>query len=495
MDAFRFIPLIFLLFLLGAGMRFSGLLKWIFEGQSKWALASLAAHLMAGFGLYGLYVKILPDPANGDVLKYLNDAGFLSAHLPNAGWWKVLCGIGTLSQGQNHVLESISHWELSGSAAFLNEGRTLIRLHMVLWPVTKGFWVVHVCFFAVVSWLGSAWMAKAGERLLPKGSAAWMPWAIGATPSWLFWSSGMLKEALVAFGLGILTLTLTSDWKMVKKAIFLLAASVILVLSKVYLIPIALFASVGAFLVRVLNWRPIPAAALAFGFWMCFLLFPASVALDVKQHQFVNLARGGIFIERTHNGLIDTLRLESHQNQRLVIRNGLVLPKDSGIYATSWVHLKEFGPPFSITPKPHESWRLLSALKPAGSRFSVVEWKSGEAFHNLKSMGGWMLNALTRPWPGQCRGFLDWVNFAETWILLFALVWSLVFFKPSANSGAAVTAVCLVWCCGLAVLVGITTPVVGALVRYRAVAHPAIMLLFLRAWSAHQIKKKTVMAP
>lgn len=495
MEAFQFVPLPLLVLLLGATLLFSRVWEWILNRNWKWALASLSTHVLAGLGLYWLYARVLSDPGNGDVVKYLSDAGYLSRHLPIAGWWKVVSGIGSLTVEESSVLAQINHWELSGSFVFLNEGRTLIRLHMMLWPFTGGFWLIHVCFFALVSWMGAAFLAMASENLLPKGSPAWMPWAIGASPSWLFWSSGMLKEALVSFGMGLFLLALVSDWRKGKKAVFLCMALIILVFSKVYLIPVIGISLMGACLVHVFHWRPLPAAALAIGFWICLLLIPASGFLTEKQHQFVNLANGGIFIERNCNGAVDTIRLDARMKERLIMENGRVHPISSGLYATLWVRLKEKGPPFILNKKAIETWRLLSDLKPAGSRFAIAEWKSDDSFHNLKSMGGWMLNAIARPFPVQCRGPLDWVNLLESWILLAGMLWGMVFYKPSGFNDSAVTVVCLAWCLGLALLVGIATPVVGALVRYRAVMHPAMMLIVLRAWISLQTSKNTVKAP
>jgi hypothetical protein len=166
-----------------------------------------------------------------------------------------------------------------------------------------------------------------------------------------------------------------------------------------------------------------------------------------------------------------------------------------GILAISWVGFKAAGSTFVLVQKKNESWRLLSALKPAGSRFSIPEWKFGDSFHNLKNMPEWLLNSFTRPWPNQCRGVLDWANLVESWLLLLALVWSLVYFKPTSHLDSASTVMCLVWCLALALLVGIATPVVGALVRYRAAMHPAIILLFLRAWRDYQTSNQMVKAP
>lgn len=495
MDAIYFFPFLTLLLLIGVCIRITGLITWIQKSNRMWAFACLAAHLFSGLGLYWLYARILPDPGKGDVLKYLLDAGFLNEHLPSSGWWKVLSGIGSLSEGEQRVLEQIDHWELSGASAYLNEGRTLIRLHMILLPFTRGFWGFHVCFFAFVSWLGAAWLAKAGERLLPKGSPAWMPWVIGASPSWMFWSSGMLKESLVAFGLGLLTLGLTSDGRARKKAAFLMGAFIIFFLSKLYLLPLSLVASGAGFLMVFFRWRAFWAMTAAFGVWICFLLFPASSSLEVKQRQFLNLASGGFFIERTHDGLMDTLRIDASMEDRLLLKNGQVSPRLPGIMAISWVRLKATGAPFLLLQKKNESWRLLSALKPAGSRFSIPEWKSGDTFHNLKSMPEWLLNSFTRPWPNQCRGVLDWVNLMESWLLLLVWVWSLVYFKPTTHLDSAATVMCLVWCLALGLLVGIATPVVGALVRYRAPMHPAIILLFLRAWRVYQTPNEMVNAP
>ena len=113
-----------------------------------------------------------------------------------------------------------------------------------------------------------------------------------------------------------------------------------------------------------------------------------------------------------------------------------------------------------------------------GSYFPVtpINDSFGQLIKNIPEA---LFNASFRPTPFDNGGNLKWFNFLETILLFGFIIFVLLRMKIYRTMDQHVVFWCLlIFAVTLLVLIGWTTPVMGALVRYRV---PAYLVLFLLA--------------
>ncbi|WP_188557650.1 hypothetical protein [Hymenobacter glacieicola] len=102
-----------------------------------------------------------------------------------------------------------------------------------------------------------------------------------------------------------------------------------------------------------------------------------------------------------------------------------------------------------------------------------------------------LVNTLVRPWPWEGRSILYTIAGAENLVLLLALVLALgaVARRQPGYLPFAVAAALLLYCCLVAVLLGLTTPNLGTLNRYRVTFLPFLLVLGLQnAWATRVLR-------
>jgi NADH:ubiquinone oxidoreductase subunit 3 (subunit A) len=87
-----------------------------------------------------------------------------------------------------------------------------------------------------------------------------------------------------------------------------------------------------------------------------------------------------------------------------------------------------------------------------------------------------LFNVLTKPWPSEVNNILFVPAFIENITVIVLLVVALLYCKAIGANDWDFVAFCLSFCIILFVVIGLTTPITGAIVRYKI---PAIPFLFM----------------
>jgi uncharacterized membrane protein len=90
-----------------------------------------------------------------------------------------------------------------------------------------------------------------------------------------------------------------------------------------------------------------------------------------------------------------------------------------------------------------------------------------------------IVNSLTRPWPNEIKNFLFVPAVLENILLLFAIIFALIQKKKSTISSFNFIIFCFLFTFLLYAIIGISTPILGALVRYKIPAMPFLTIAVL----------------
>lgn len=158
---------------------------------------------IAGFLLWAVYSYYYPLEGTSDAFNYYNEAEILHEALYEdpLAYSDLLLGTDLDPEGKQRYLDRIYHWVKPYNYGVMNDNRTIIRANMLCRLVSFGYYHVHTAIFCFMSFLGLTALYRSFVRFLPE-----LRWACFAAafllPSVLFWGSGVLKEGILLFALG-----------------------------------------------------------------------------------------------------------------------------------------------------------------------------------------------------------------------------------------------------------------------------------------------------
>lgn len=405
-------------FPLGLGALVFGGLMYIMpglKGASKNAfVVSWVIKVIAGLALLYTYTQVYPKRAEADAFKYFDDGIILreiAAEDP-AVFTRIM--LGTWSDSDLHYLNRLNYWFRSYDHGIANDNRVVIRVNALLNLVTRGSYGLNLLVFLVLAWLGSYWLFQLFLGLSSTKITSYI--AAFLVPSTVFWSSGILKEALLFFALGGFLYSLFRLYQRFRWGAFTLGivCFLLLLFLKIYilmaLLPIVLLTWLW---VQTTSWKQFAGSFLACiaAFITCHVLFfpdwsPLST-LQGKQFDFIQMAHA--------------------------VNAGSIVP-----------------------------------IIPMDGRMSTVL--------ALIPLGIW--NVLVYPDFSMLKNGQSLVAFTENVLILLILLgavlrlrgisWTLDWRFPSLLFSLAVLS-----------LVGMTAPVVGAMVRYKAPVLPFLLMSLL----------------
>lgn len=398
---------------------------------SKWLLLLFATKLVAAFALVGVYQIVYDDESTGDINKY-HKAGLVlySAMEENpADYFKMVTGICADEPQLEYYYDKSDHWYKAWNYGLLNDNRTVIRYNALLDLFTQGNLWLNLIISAFVAFCGSYFLALA--MLGFSGGRRWTAVvAAFLVPSVVFWSSGMMKECLVLFSVGLLTFSWTALWRKfgVIKLLVVLISAWILFLAKFYV----LMAMLPGLVVFVLPKK----------FGTKKLLVSSAIIFSALIMLF--FFSGSIF----GYDLADTIVKKQHDFIKMV--------NYEADYSGSNIEIKELEPTFIS---------FISALVPA------------------------YINALFRPFVTEAGTLIKLVCCVENLVFLILFIYMCIRFKPMDNNQLRFILFTLSFTLLLYGLIGMTTPNLGALVRYKIPAMPFILFSILTATDFNRLKK------
>lgn len=442
--------------------------------------------ILAGCALYWIYSRHYTDRGNSDIYRYFDDATIMFSALKESpsDFFRMLTGINADDPSLMQYYERMNNWNLGKAYNFYNDNRSITRFNALVMLFSFGNYHVHTVVMCFLSLCGATALYRAFHAFT--GPNGWIFSGIFFIPSVLFWGSGVLKEGLVIFFLGLLL------WNIVRLMTRPLHGGAIagmvigllgLFAVKVYVL-ICLIAPLLAFIWAGRHgrgvWWKYPVVILV-------LLVPGSLMLQryagsspiaiiaEKQNDFWLLARGGDYIIDLEAK--DTLYVPLKGKENILFyrhANGdLYVPEP--VEAHHWKQKREAG---KVMLQPDQRFQQLLHLTYTGSRLEN-ERLNPTASSIVEASPIALVNVLLRPFPWEYSGFFSLFAILENLLLLSFLVYVVSRKRPLAETQPGVNNLfflALTFTLGLALLIGWITPVMGAIVRYKV---PLLPFLFI----------------
>jgi len=383
--------------------------------------------VIAGILLFLIYTFYYTDRQTADVFKYYDDGEILgnAATKHPIDFIKIMLGVED-QYLKDQYLNKMDYWFRPYDHGLRNDNRIVIRINAVLHILSFGNYFLHALIFIFLSFLGLFFTAKLFYDISESKIKAYV--AAFLIPSVFFWSSGVLKEALLIFALGIFC------WAVYKLAkafswstlCLLLVGFGLLSSLKIYvlfaLLPALLFWFI--WMKFQLFWKAlltflVTGVVLYFGVTLLHPNFDFISLLVGKQHDFINLAKT--------------------------------------YHAGSAINMDYLG---------NNSWSILKAIPLA------------------------LFHVFTLPWFSHVKSPLYLFSIFENLIFFSLIPLSIFYFEKPNKSSMKFIVFSLIFMLTLFTIIGLTTPVIGALVRYKMPALPFLFFVLLSFIKLKSISEK-----
>ena len=397
----------------------------------KWLLVLFATKLVAAFAIVGVYQVVYEDQRTSDLFKYHYSGKVLYSAMKEspADYFKMVSGICADEPQLEYYYDKADYWYKAWNYGLLNDNRTVIRYNALLDLFTQGNLWLNLIISAFVAFCGSYLLALAmlefcnGRRWIAVVSAFLIP-------SVVFWSSGMMKECLVMFSLGLLIFSWVSLCRKfgIVKLLVVLFSAWLLCLSKFYVL-LAMLPGLVLFAIpeKIGAKKLLISSVVVFAVMVALFFFSGSIfgydlvdTIVKKQHDFINM-----------------VNYEAN-------------------CAGSNIEIKELEPTFVS---------FASCLLPA------------------------YVNVLFRPFVTEADSLMKLVCCAENIAFLLLFLYMCIRFKQIDNNQFRFVLFALYFMLLLYALIGMTTPNIGAIVRYKIPVMPFLLFSMLTATDFNRLKK------
>jgi hypothetical protein len=163
--------------------------------------------LAFGLLLLAVYSYYYTERKTADIFKYFDDSEIiyqtLYTHPITA--LRVITGIGydDVDPGIKQSLAATQHFGKIGHGLLDANHRLIIRAHLIFRFFSFGSYYIHTLFFSLLSFIGCIGLYRGLAGFFEDNLGRVMVIPVFLVPSILFWSSGMLKETLLMFFFGL----------------------------------------------------------------------------------------------------------------------------------------------------------------------------------------------------------------------------------------------------------------------------------------------------
>ena len=397
----------------------------------RWVAGLFVLKVAAGTVLWAVYTYIYPDRLTADVFKYFDDSAVMYNALFDRpmDYLKMVAGLGNdTPYFTEHYYGVMNNWIRQFENNIYNDSHTMIRFNAVLRLFSFGEYHVHTVFACFLSTIGLVALFRTFAPIL-RGLERGLAAGIFLWPSMLFWSSGVLKESLLVFGLGL----------------FVIGA-------------------VGLPMERH-RWRAILATLIGLSimlvvkFYVLFCLLPGLAALLWHRRSggsalFKSVAVHGVAVVA-------------------ILFSGVIVPGYSVLEL--------------LTLKQHDFIGMATAVH-SGSFVQLTPLEPN-LWSFLRGMPHALYMTFLSPFTAFSNGALGMFAALENLPLVLLPIIALRYRRKWSGMDRASMLFALSFILFLAVLIGLTVPVIGALVRYRIPLLPFLSLATLLIIDARRLPR------
>lgn len=391
-----------------------------------WFISLFGIKIIASIILTAIYTHYYTDRDMADIYKYFDDSLFMFEAIKTnlADYFKMLFAIDNDSAYfTSNYYKQMSHWVRPYSNDFFSDTHVIIRFNAFVRLFSFGNFQVHNVFINFVSLLGLTAIYKAFKPFLLNKEKL-LFYCLTLIPSLLFWGSGLLKESIIFFALGFSMLHFFKITSRFKlhSLLVILVCLLIIVYTKFYLL-IALSIPLFGYVIS--------------------LLFGKRKILGYLISAIVLIGIGFLLPLVNQNwDIISQIASKQQTFSRFILH----VPTNSGF--------------------------IIPTLTDASSIFS-----------NIPNA---LLNTLIRPYPWECKTPFVWLSLLENIMVITSIIIAVIFRTKKWFLNNTIFYFTILFASSLFILIGLTTPVFGAIVRYKI---PAVLFLLIGLLTVLDIDK------
>ncbi len=386
--------------------------------------------ILAGTAMYFIYSFYYDDRSMADIFKYFDDSKIMYDALFDKpmDYFKMLFSINNDNTyfAEKYYME-MNNWFRVYESNIYNDSHTIIRFNALIRLFSFGIYHVHTVFMCFLALTGLLALYKFFIHEIRENHLI-LFMGIMFIPSVLFWGSGVLKEGILLFALGMWLYYIS---KLIR----------------------------GKRSILILFWVLFPILLLFFTkFYILISILPLIIA-----YTWVKLSKTRfVFLKYSIVSLVYFLiGLNIHH----------VFP------SYNFVHI--------LVLKQRDFLNLAQSVD-SGSliQMQVLQYNLGSILSNAPLA---FLRTLFRPWFFEIGSIFTFMAGLENLLILFLIFVTLIFKKkkiPSHN----LLFLSLFFVLFVFTLTGLTTPVTGAMVRYKIPALPFLFVIFSIIVDANKLK-------
>ncbi|TAL61925.1 MAG: hypothetical protein EPN85_03650 [Bacteroidetes bacterium] len=452
--------------------------------------------IIAGTALWFVYTRHYSERLTADIFKYFDDGKVIYNALFSKpiDYFKMLFGIPDASLN-HYYRDDMRHWSREFNQGMYNENRTLIRFNALIDVFSFGHYHVHTVFMCFLSTMGLMGIFKTFSSFL-SGKTKELFVVTFLLPSVIFWSSGVLKEGLILFALGMCLYhyyKLLNEKIAIPRIAWLGMFLFLLSITKLYILLIILPVLTAHAWISKTNYsypeiKYLAALAIYFSIGLLMPKYNFPFMLMEKQRQAVYMAQGGSYLANH-----DTKRfvyIDPKNEKRIIPIKGKpgfckIVP---GVPYVSWNMETFLDSAYIEHASDTNAYWIFYNQAAAGSNIKIPSL-NGTFLSILKNTPVAFSNTFLRPYIFETKNPLMLLSAIENClILVITFVCVLFCYKNVPNRHLVYF--CLTTVILLFALIGLTTPVMGASVRYKIPVLPFLLIAFLLILDKEKLLKK-----
>jgi hypothetical protein len=384
----------------------------------------------AGCLLGLIYTYYYTDRSTADTFKFFDDGNILFGALSKnpKHFFEMLTGINSDSPELTPYYERMNAWY--NIDVLFNDNHTLVRLNTLFRFFSFGNYYVHVVFINFISFCGLISLFRLFQSF-QKNKSKELFAGIMLLPSMLFWGSGLLKDGLLIFALGMLLYSLNKiifSRHTVTNIIAFVSCLLLLTITKLYVLIIIFPGIIAWYWARDNRGRTI-----LFKFLFCYSIYFA-LAFNIGEFNNKYKVQDLIYYKQ---------------------KNFYVLAENTK--AKSVIAIDQVEP---------TAWSIIG--------------------HSPKAM----LRVLLRPFVTDSRSPLILMAAIENILVLLIIVACILSYKRGIFLNQPVFYFAIFFVILMYSLIGLITPILGAMVRYKVPALPFLMYIFISMYDREIFKRR-----
>ncbi len=206
--------------------------------KPNWNIGILSLKVLGGVALWAIYTYIYPERSTADNFRFFDDAKIMHQALfeDPLSYLKLLIGFDESDPKLQKYIVQMFNWDKEYNYFMYNDSRTMLRFNAICLLFSFGNYHVHTIVMSLFSLIGGLYLFKAFYPFL-KEKKHLLLISIFCIPSVLFYSSGVLKEGVLMTGIGFFFYALFGLQQNIKRIIYwllLIVGTIILLTMKIY---------------------------------------------------------------------------------------------------------------------------------------------------------------------------------------------------------------------------------------------------------------------